>query len=92
MGEAAPTGWLGVGRPVGPPVPWPRDMHRALPAPGRVSSSSTSRVLPSTAVGALDAAPGARSSPADSGPGNIFFRQGRAFFSPKGVVFANTWS
>ena len=23
MGEAASTGWLGVGRPVGPPVPWP---------------------------------------------------------------------
>ena len=36
MGEAAPTGWSGVGLPVGPPVPWPRDMHRALPALGLV--------------------------------------------------------
>ena len=83
MGEAAPTGWLGVGRPVGPPVPWPRDMHRALPAPGRVSSSSTSRVVQSTVVGALDAAPGARSSPAGRGQCTTFFRRGRAFFSPK---------
>ena len=83
MGGGAPTGWLGVGRPVGPPVPWPRDMHRALPAPGRVSSSPASRVVPSTVVGALGAGAAPRSGPADSGPGNIFFRRGRAFFSPK---------
>ena len=83
MGEAAPTGWLGVGRPVGPPVPWPRDMHRALPAPGRVSSSPASRVLPSTVVGALGAGAAPRSGPAGRGPGNIFFRRGRAFFSEK---------
>ena len=61
MVEAAPTGWLGVGRPVGPPEPWPRAMHRALPAPGRVSSSPTSRGVPSTVVGALDRAAAARS-------------------------------
>ena len=83
MGEAAPTGWLGVGRPVGPPVPWPRDMHRALPAPGRVSSSPTSRVLPSTVVGALDAGTVPGFGPNRRGRGNIFFRRGRAFFSPK---------
>ena len=73
MGGGAPTGWLGVGRPVGPPVPWPRDMHRALPAPGRVSSSSTSRVLPSTVVGALGAGTVPRSGPAGRGPGTTFF-------------------
>ena len=67
MGEAAPTGWLGVGRPVGPPVPWPRDMHRALPAPGRVSSSPTSRGVPSTVFGALDAGGVPGSGPAGSG-------------------------
>ena len=67
MGEAAPTGWLGVGRPVGPPVPWPRDMRRALPAPCRVSSSPASWVLPSTVVGALDAGTVPRSGPARSG-------------------------
>ena len=83
MVEAAPTGWLGVGRPVGPPVPWPRAMHRALPAAGRVSTSSTSRVLQSTVVGALDAGTVPRSDPAGRGQCNIFFRRGRAFFSPK---------
>ena len=73
MGEAAPTGWLGVGRPVGLLVPWPRDMHRALPAPGRVSSSPTSRVVPSTVVGALGAGTVPRSGPAGRGPGTTFF-------------------
>ena len=67
MGEAAPTGWLGVGRPVGPPVPWPRAMHRALPAPGRVSSSPTSRGVRRTFVGSLDAGTVPRSGPAGSG-------------------------
>ena len=55
MVEAAPTGWLGVGRPVGPPVPWPRAMHRALPAPGRVSSSLTSRGVRRPKLGGIDA-------------------------------------
>ena len=73
MGGGAPTGWLGVGRPVGPPVPWPRDMHRALPAPGRVSSSPASRVVPSTVVGALGAGTVPRSGPAGRGPGTTFF-------------------
>ena len=83
MGEAAPTGWLGVGRPVGPPVPWPRDMHRALPAPGRGFGSPTPRGVPSTVFGALDAGAAPRSDPAGRGPGITFFRRGRAFFSPK---------
>ena len=64
MGEAAPTGWLGVGRPVGPPVPWPRDMQRALPAPGRVSRSPTSRGVPRAKPGGIDAGPGPGSGPA----------------------------
>ena len=55
MGEAAPTGWLGVGRPVGPPVPWPRDMHRALPAPGRGFGPSTPRGVRSMVLVPLDA-------------------------------------
>jgi len=63
MVEAAPTGWLGVGRPVGPPVPWPRDMHRALPAPGRVSSSPTSRGVRRPKLGGIDAG-----GPPGSGP------------------------
>ena len=79
MGEAAPapgphTCWLGVGRPVGPPVPWPRDMHRALPAPGRGFGSPTSRGVLSTFFGALDRAPGARSGPAGRGRCTTFFR------------------
>ena len=74
MGEAAPTGWLGVGRPVGPPVPWPRAMHRALPAPGRVSSSPTSRGVPSAVVGALDAGGVPGSGPAGSGWGTLLVR------------------
>ena len=63
MVEAAPTGWLGVGRPVGPPVPWPRDMRRALPAPCRVSSSSTSRGVRRPKPGGIDAGPDPGSDP-----------------------------
>ena len=88
MVEAAPTGWLGVGRPIRPPVPWPPDMRRALPAPGRVSSSPTSRGAPSTVFGSLDAGAAPRFGPAGSGWRTPLVRArtddpaGRAF-SPK---------
>ena len=74
MVEAAPTGWLGVGRPVGPPVPWPRAMHRALPAPGRGFGSPTPRGVPSTVFGALDAGAAPRLGPAGSGWGTLLVR------------------
>ena len=77
MGEAAPTGWLGVGRPYGPPVPWPRAKHRALPAPGRGFGSPTPRGVPSTVFGALDAGAAPRSAPAGSGWGALFVSEDR---------------
>ena len=37
MGEAAPTGWLGVGRPVSPPVPGRHKRGHLPPIGGQVS-------------------------------------------------------
>ena len=92
MGEAAPTGWLGVGRPYGPPVPWPRAKHRALPAPGRGFGSPTPRGVRRTVFGALDAGPGPRSGPAGSGWGTLLVRArkddpaGRACFAKNSIL------
>ena len=92
MGEAAPTGWLGVGRPVGPPVPCPRAKHRALPAPGRGFGSPTSRGVPSTVFGSLDAGAAPRFGPAGSGWGTPLVRArtddpaGRACFAKNSIL------
>ena len=84
MGEAAPTGWLGVGWPVGPPVPWPRAMHRARCPPRAVFLV---RRLPGWCPVPL-LARWARGLPPVRAPpvaarATFFFRRGRAFFSEK---------